>query len=272
MKKLSLLNQIEEKTGTTDFKLNIKNIPLGEIQLKQNVRDNNDIEIDDLKTSIKQVGLLQPITVYKANDNYICLMGHRRLTAYKELYKENRDLFHSIKCIITGNENITAKQLIENIQRKNLKDIELYNALKALKNEGLTTIEISKIIGKKEQYIKDKMSIVNHISENIELEKILSSAGATMEHIKETKHIKNSNKRLKTLEKLKNGEIKREEIRKKKAKKTIKNKPKIDGLLKIDESELSYKIIIKNDKAFKRFNRELSKIFKKLNIELKDKE
>ena len=193
-----MLKQINNRTGTQDIKLNVKGIFIGEINLSKNIRENNNVELDDLKSSIRQVGLLQPITVYKLNNQYICLMGHSRLMVYKSLDTENHHLYHLICCIITDNENITTKQLIENVQRENLKPIELYSALKELKEEGLTLKQIATIIGKQESTIKKWFTAINDLENNTEIREIANSySGVTLDDIQETKTVKHKEKRIK---------------------------------------------------------------------------
>ena len=57
-------------------------IPVGDIDA--------DDGIEDLATSIKKFGLLQPITVYQKSDSkkYVILAGQRRYSAFVELNKK----------------------------------------------------------------------------------------------------------------------------------------------------------------------------------------
>jgi ParB/RepB/Spo0J family partition protein len=57
-------------------------IPVGDIDV--------DDGIEDLATSIKKFGLLQPITVYQKSDTkkYVLLAGQRRYSAFVELNKK----------------------------------------------------------------------------------------------------------------------------------------------------------------------------------------
>ena len=66
-----------------------KKISLDEILVdKYNVRKKDiDKGLDDIAASIKAVGLLQPITVYKDDEKgkYVILAGQRRLNAFHYL-------------------------------------------------------------------------------------------------------------------------------------------------------------------------------------------
>lgn len=216
MAKLSIVKQIQQNTGTRDAgAINIEDIPIGDIKVKKNVRESDNIDIEDLKASIKQVGLLQPITVYKDGDDYICIMGHRRLRAYSELYKENKDRFHSIRAIITDDEKITIRQTIENIQRADLKQIELYHALKELKAEGLTIKEIAAVIGKAEGYVKNCFSGIKEADKDPETLELLKSDAASLSDIKDVKPVKDINKKKQLLKDKAEKKITRDEMRKK---------------------------------------------------------
>jgi ParB family chromosome partitioning protein len=66
-------------------------LPLDAIKtskLTRDRRDGRDDEIDDLKKSIREIGLSNPIRVEKTGDSYELIQGFRRLTAYRELFAE----------------------------------------------------------------------------------------------------------------------------------------------------------------------------------------
>ena len=215
MAKLELLKQVQERTGTQDAgAVNIRDIPIGEIQVKANVRETDNVDIDDLKASIKQAGLLQPITVYKDGDGYICIIGHRRLRAYRELYRDDKDRFHSIRAIITDDKNITIRQIIENVQRADLKPIELYHALKELKGQGLNYKQIAGVIGKAEGYIKNLFSGIKELEADPENMEILKkSHGMTLSDFGEVKPVKDKTERKKLLKAKAEGKISKTGLR-----------------------------------------------------------
>ena len=47
-----------------------------------------DSEIDEFKASIRDIGLSNPIQVLETDDGYALVQGYRRVTAFRELYKE----------------------------------------------------------------------------------------------------------------------------------------------------------------------------------------
>jgi len=111
----------------------------------------NEDELEELASSIKEQGLLQPIIVTPKEDSYIIIAGHRRVAAHKLLNKQE------IKAIVL--KNLSDKDLIsyaitENLQRKNLDIIETAIALKQYKEEFNKSFEdIAKELGKAKSYI-----------------------------------------------------------------------------------------------------------------------
>lgn len=225
MPKLDLLSQVKTRTGTQDsgaISLTVKDIPIGEISIKGNVRQEYT-GIEDLKDSIKTHGLLQPITVYRDGEGYAVKTGHRRYIACKDLYAEHPERFHSIRCIISDAENITAIQIIENVQREGLTTIDLYTGLKELKGQGLTLKQIADVIGKTEQYVKDIFTGINIIDSDNDYKNLLGSAGTTIQHFKETQGIKDKESKIKAIKERASGKVKRADLREKvKAMKPVK--------------------------------------------------
>ncbi|GAB4129117.1 MAG: ParB/RepB/Spo0J family partition protein [Ignavibacteriales bacterium] len=112
--------------------------------------------LDELKKSIIENGLIQPVTVRRVSTNeYELISGERRFRACKELgYK-------TIPAYIIKAETkevMLALSLIENIQREKLNPIEVANAYKRLSEEcNLSQEEISRKVG------KDRSTITNSI-------------------------------------------------------------------------------------------------------------
>lgn len=66
-------------------------VPLELIRTDKLTRDRaegRDAEIDELKRSIKDIGLSNPIRVEAVGDSYELIQGYRRFTAYQELFDE----------------------------------------------------------------------------------------------------------------------------------------------------------------------------------------
>jgi ParB family chromosome partitioning protein len=168
-----------------------------------------------LSASIRQHGLLQPITVYKEGYDYIVKTGHRRYQAYRLLFEEEKDRFHSIRCIVSNADNIAIVQLVENVQREDLSQIDLFNALSDLRNQGMSLKQIADVMGKKETYVRKIFVAVNEIQANDRLQEAVCFAGVTLDDVVETKGIPDENTRLELLKQRKTGQINRAEMRKK---------------------------------------------------------
>ncbi len=100
-----------------DLKLHIKN--------PEPKRDHGSIK--DLKQSIAEVGLINPLTIDEAGN---LLAGRRRYQVLMELYGPDYDL--DVRVLpVNGNQlKAFAISLAENIHRKNLTEIEEYVAIK----------------------------------------------------------------------------------------------------------------------------------------------
>ncbi len=112
--------------------------------------------LEELKKSILENGLIQPITVRRAEDGfYELISGERRLRAFKEIgYREIPA--YIIK--VDSREAMIALALIENIQREKLNPIEIAHAYKRLMTEcNLTQEDIAEKVG------KDRSTITNSI-------------------------------------------------------------------------------------------------------------
>jgi len=115
-------------------------------------------ELEELKSSIEQYGLIQPITVAKQNNGYfIVVAGHRRLEAHRQLGSE------TIEAIITEKSDTELKYLVllENLQRKDLDPLELsltYNSL--LADADLTQEELAKKVSKSQSHISRVLNLL----------------------------------------------------------------------------------------------------------------
>lgn len=117
----------------------------------------NDDDIRNLADSIKENGLLQPITVRKKNQYFEIISGERRLRAAKLLGK---DFIQSI-VIDTTNEQSAIFSLLENLQREDLNCFEEAIAIKRLIQEwGFSQIEIGKKLGKAQSTIANKLRLL----------------------------------------------------------------------------------------------------------------
>lgn len=156
-------------------------IPLSCLKITDNVRMNFDeAEIEELANSIRQNGLMNPITVRPpetdadGNKTYEVIAGGRRIRAHQWLC-EHGDDFSLIECCIrTGDK--WALQMIENIQRTDLTPREKENAVAKALEEGLTQTQIADKLSKPIQWVSD-------IVAGAKIRKVADAAGLNTEEI-----------------------------------------------------------------------------------------
>lgn len=107
----------------------------------------------ELKDSIREKGLIQPITVRKNNSHFELIAGERRLRAAIEI---GLDKIPAYIMQVETKEEMLELAIVENVQRERLNPIEQANAYQRLLKEcNLTQDEIAKKIG------KDRTTITN---------------------------------------------------------------------------------------------------------------
>ena len=118
-------------------------------------REFDDIEC--LAQSIKQNGILQPLTVRKTDNGYQLVAGERRLRAAKMLGLE------SVPCIpMTITERNSAMMaLIENIQRRDLSFFDEAEAIaKLIDFYGMTQEDAAIRLGKSQPSVANKLRLL----------------------------------------------------------------------------------------------------------------
>jgi ParB family chromosome partitioning protein len=216
MAALGLLKDVRSRTGTKDGRavaLTVRDIPVGDIEMRENVRKAYT-GIEELAESIRQHGLLQPIIVYNEGDGFVVKTGHRRFLACKLLFADAPEQFHSIRCLVSDKKNVAIIQLVENVQREDLSQFDLHNALSALRDLGMSHREIALAMGKTEGYVKNLFVGVNEVTSNRQLGALLKShAGVTLQDVNETRCVPDTVDRLKLLKQREGGKINRAEMR-----------------------------------------------------------
>lgn len=120
--------------------------------------DFNSDDLDELKQSILEHGLIQPIIVKQVDRGYELIAGERRYRAAKLAKLKN------IPAIVReiSEEDQAKLALVENLQRQDLNPIE--EALgyeKLLKSYALTQQELSKSLGKSRSHITNSMRLLS---------------------------------------------------------------------------------------------------------------
>ena len=117
--------------------------------------------IEELAESIREVGLLNPIKVYKAKyGRYKLVFGNRRYKALKLLG------FRKVPCILSDNTDeldIYFEQLTENIQRRDFTPVEEAEGFQKLLDGSRWQVSkkyLSSRLGKTEKYITNKLALL----------------------------------------------------------------------------------------------------------------
>ena len=122
-------------------------------------RENFDpTALQELKQSISENGIIQPISVRAANSGYELIAGERRLRAVSEL---GLDRIPAYVLEVTTDEEMIELSLIENIQRENLNAVDEAKGYQTLVIKcNLTQDEVAKKVGKDRTTITNSLRIL----------------------------------------------------------------------------------------------------------------
>ena len=114
--------------------------------------------LEELATSIRALGIIQPITLKEMGpDKYMIISGERRYRASLMAGLERIPAY--IKT--AADENVVEMALIENIQREDLNSIEIALAYqKLIDSYGLTQEQLSERVGKKRATIANYLRLL----------------------------------------------------------------------------------------------------------------
>ncbi len=116
--------------------------------------------LDELTSSIKERGIIQPLIVRKSsdqNDKYELIAGERRWQAAQSAG------LHEVPVVIIEADNLKSLEfaIIENVQRKDLNPIEEAESYKNLiENFGYDQEKVSKFIGKSRSHITNSLRLL----------------------------------------------------------------------------------------------------------------
>ena len=159
-------------------------------------KDFADEAILKLADSIRQYGIIQPLTVRQTGDGYELISGERRLRASKELGME------TVPCVIMNvNEMKSAEMsIIENLLREDLNIFEQAHAIETLIDTyDLTQEQIAKKLSNSQSFIANKLRLLRLGDE--EREKILQN-NLTERHARALLRIYDVDTRRKVLDKI----------------------------------------------------------------------
>jgi len=144
---IELLDESFDPTVSQDHQVSeLRNIKLDQIvtDSDQPRKQFDQISLDDLAVSIREHGVLQPIIVTPYKNGYQVVAGERRFHASR---LAGLDKIPALVRTLTGQHKLEIS-LIENLQRKDLNDMETATAYLKLRDQfNLTLEQIGKRVG-----------------------------------------------------------------------------------------------------------------------------
>lgn len=157
-KGLGALITEKEAGATTAAKVNSIKISLIKPNKLQPRKAFNEEKLRELKDSIKEKGIIQPVIVRTTEEGYELIAGERRFRAAKELGHEE------IPVIIKEVNDADSLELalIENIQREELNPVEEARAyMHLMEHFKFSQDEISKAVGKDKSTVSNTMRLLS---------------------------------------------------------------------------------------------------------------
>lgn len=144
-------------TEKVEKAVEVRNLPISDVKPSPNNPRKTFVqeELEELASSIKSQGLLQPITVRPSGEGYEVVCGERRYRACKLNEME------TIPCIVremTDDEALDA-MICENLNRKDVEPIEEAFAFAQLKKRGDTAEDIAIRFGKSVRFVNDRIHL-----------------------------------------------------------------------------------------------------------------
>lgn len=160
----SLKEDVVVSNSFLDNKQDILEIDVEKIKpnSRQPRKEFNETVLNELASSIKEYGIIQPLVVQKRGDEYELIVGERRLRASK---------IAGLKKVPVIVRNFDEQRklevsLIENVQREDLNPIEKASAYKELMDEfDLKVEEVAKKVGKSRPVISNTLRLLTLSSE-----------------------------------------------------------------------------------------------------------
>lgn len=135
------------------------NLPLDQIRPNpdQPRKRFDAADLEELAGSIRELGVLQPIAVQKADDHYVIIAGERRWRA-----SQMAGLTEIPVVLLDGSEEeLFVRSIAENVNRADMTIMEEVDAYARLADIGYTAEQIGKLLGKSPHLITWKLGMRN---------------------------------------------------------------------------------------------------------------
>ena len=122
----TLARELNEQGVANEIKFNGVELNINEIIIKDRKRQADNEKVSEIMESVKEIGLLNPISVNKTDEGYVLVAGLHRLTAYKRLG------YNRIQAVIVNMDNIHSElaEIDENLVRAELHYLDRAEMLK----------------------------------------------------------------------------------------------------------------------------------------------
>ena len=144
-------------------------IPIGFIQPNKDQprRTFDKSALDSLVSSIKELGIIQPITVRKISAiKYQIISGERRFRASQQAGLEEIPVFIRL----ANDQQLLKMALVENVQREDLHPIEIASTYQRLQDKcGLSHREIGTLVGKARASVSNQLRLLE-LPEEVKME------------------------------------------------------------------------------------------------------
>jgi len=118
----------------------------------------DEVGIAELKRSILEQGVIQPIVVRRLDTGYQIITGERRWRAVREA---GLDTIPALVREVSSAEELIELSLVENIQREDLNPIDEANAYRMLMEEcGLTQEEVARKVGRERSTVANLLRLL----------------------------------------------------------------------------------------------------------------
>ena len=151
---------ISTETVRTEGSSTISEIPLSQIDANPNQprRDFDQDALNELANSIREIGIIQPITLHQQSDGrYVIIAGERRWRASQLAGLQTIPAY--IRTL--DDASIMEMALVENIQREDLNAIEVALAYQQLmEGEGMTQEKVAQRVGKSRTAVTNALRLL----------------------------------------------------------------------------------------------------------------
>ncbi len=271
------LASIEKRIYETSNNEEIVNLKLSELRPNpyQPRKTFDEGSIDELASSIKEHGVIQPIIVKKSIKGYEIIAGERRFRASKKLGLE------TIPAIIRDftDEQMMEIALLENLQRENLNAIEEAIAYQSMIDKlNLTHEQLAKKVGKSRSHITNMLGLLRLPKE---VQDMITKKEISMGHARVLSKLEDEKQIIETAQKIVEENIPVRELEEKTDSKEFEKRVKIKRKTNISEKNEDYKYVeellcekldtkvkIKDNKIIIKFNNvaDLNRILEIFNI------